>query len=189
MTKKQTRRPAKRTQRTTSRRGPRTVARPKTREAFIKMPDKQRQDYTSAVNAVAKMRADGLSLPKAARAVGIHANTVRRLAGPALRKDKRGLWTATKRDSLLRVLTVPGSRGDREIATKDSRVAVHIARYFAAVRRYIHTADASGLVEFRKLMLTDAKGKRITLVTNLRVLLDLGNAGVLSFESLYARTA
>jgi hypothetical protein len=188
MAKKRTRRLSKRTRRTaTKRRTP--TARPSTLAAFIKMPDKHRQDYTSAVNAVAKMRADGLSLPKAARAVGTDAKTVRRLAGPALRKNKHGRWTATKRDSLLRVLTVPGARGEREIATKDSRAAVHIARYFAAVRRYINTGNASGLVEFRKLKLTDAKGKRITLVTNRRVLLDLGRAGVLSFESLYARSA
>lgn len=188
MTKKQTRRP-KRNHRTTSRGRTRPTARPNTREAFLKMPDKQRLDYTSAVNAVAKMRADRLSLPKAARAVGVDSKTVRRFAGPALRKDKRGRWTAKKRDTLLRVLTVPGPRGDREVATKDSRAAVHIARYFEAVRRYINTTDASGLVEFRKLKLTDTKGKRITLVTNLRILLDLGHAGVLSFESLYARTA
>jgi hypothetical protein len=189
MAKRQTRQPKKRKQRATIRRRPRTAARPNTREAFIKMPDKQRQDYTSAVNAVAKMRADGLSLPKAARAVGIDAKTVRRLAGPALRKDKRGRWTATKRDRLVRVLSVPGPRGSREIAVSDSRAAVHIARYFEAVRRYIHKDDASGLIEFRKLKLVDTKGKRITLVTSLRVLLQLGHAGVLSFESLYARTA
>jgi hypothetical protein len=106
-----------------------------------------------------------------------------------LRKDKRGRWIATKRDSLLRVLRVPGPRGDREIATKDSRAAVHIARYFLAVRRHANTGDPSGLAEFRTLKLTDANGKRITLVTNLRLLIDLGHAGVLSFESLYARTA
>jgi hypothetical protein len=153
------------------------------------MPDRQRLDYISAVNAVAKMRADGLSLRKAARAVGTDAKTVTRLASPALRKDRRGRWTATKRDRLLRVLTLPGSRGNREIAVRDSRAAVHIARYFEAIRRYIHTGDASGLAEFRKLKLVDTKGKRITLVTNLRVLVQLGNAGVLSFESLYARTA
>ena len=153
------------------------------------MPDKERQDYTSAVNAVAKVRADGVSLPKAARAVGIDANTVRRFAGPALRKDKRGRWTATKRDSLLRVLTVPGPRGNREVVVKDSRTAVQIAKYFAAIRRYINTTDASGLVEFRKMKLMDASGKRITLVTNRRMLVLLGHAGVFSFESLYARTA
>jgi hypothetical protein len=153
------------------------------------MPDKERQDYVSAVNAVAKMRADGLSLPKAARAVGVDPRTVRRFAGPALRKDKRGRWTATTRDSLLRPLTVPGPRGNREVTVTDSRAAVHIARYFAAVRRYIHKDDASGLVEFRNLKLMDAQGKRITFVTNLRVLLQQGSAGVFSFESLYARSA
>jgi hypothetical protein len=135
------------------------------------------------------MRADGLSLPKAARAVGADTKTVARLAGPALRKDTRGRWTATKRDKLLRVLSVPTARGSREIVVTDSSVAVHIARYLDAIRRYIHNGDASKIVPFRELKLVDAKGRRIRLVTNLRVLVELGHAGVLSFESLYARTA
>lgn len=189
MAKKHTRRGPKPERRTKSRRAARTVARPTTYEAFLKMPDKPRQDYISSVNAVAKSRADDISLSKAARAVGINLKTVRRWVGPALRKDKRGRWVATKRDSLLRVLTVPGARGKREIAVKDSRAGVQMARYLVAVRKYIYTGDASGLVEFRKLRLIDSKGKRITLVTNRRMLVLLGHAGDFSFESLYARTA
>lgn len=189
MAKKKTRRPSKRTQATATKRRPPTVIRPNTLAAFLKMPAKERQNYISSTNALAKSRAEDVSLSKAARAVGVNLRTVRRWAGPALRKDKRGRWVAKKRDNLLRVLTVPGPRGTREIAVKDSRTAVHIAKYLAGVRKYIHTGDDSGLVEFRKMKLVDARGKRITLVTNRRMLVLLGHAGQFSFESLYARTA
>jgi hypothetical protein len=188
MAKTRTKRVSGRTRQAKARRTAHAAGRPRTREAFLRSSDRQRHNYVSAVNAIAKMRADGLSLPRAARAVGTDAKTVIRLAGPALRKDKRGRWKATKRDTLLRVLSLPSPRGNREIAVTNSRAAVHIARYFEAIRRYIHSGDASPLHQFRRVKLVDAKGKRIMLVTNLRALDQLGHAGVLSFESLYART-
>ena len=64
-----------------------------------------------------------------------------------------------------------------------------IGRFWTAVERYRDTGDASALREFRGKYIIDASGKRVRLLTNLHELDRLGSAGVLSFETLYARTA
>ena len=141
------------------------------------------------MNAVAKMRRDGLTLPQAARAVGIQPRLMIPLVRPALRKQRNGRWTVTQRDSLLRPLSIPGTRGTREIAVNDSRTATVISDYLRAVRPSVDTGNAALLKPFRKLKLLDANGKRISLVTNARALERLAEAGVLSFEDMYLRTA
>jgi hypothetical protein len=50
------------------------------------------------------------------------------------------------------------------------------------------TGDDSALKDFKSKYIIDAQGKRIPLLTNLDELDRLGSAGVLSFESLYARS-
>jgi anti-anti-sigma regulatory factor len=64
-----------------------------------------------------------------------------------------------------------------------------LGRYWAAVDRYRDTGDASALREFRGKYIIDTNGKQHRLLTDLRALDRLGSAGVLSFESLYARAA
>lgn len=153
---------------------------------FRKASNLARQQSAQTAILTSKMRANPrLSLSKVAKELGIDAKTAIRLAGRSLRKDKRGRWTATKTDTLLRVLTLPGPRGEREIPTKDSRTASQLGRYLNAVRRYVHNGDAEALKEFRRLKLVDASGRRISLVTNLRKLDELGHAGLLSFHIMY----
>ena len=167
-----------------------TVGRPRTRADFYKLSEAAQDKYTDALHAVAKMRSSrNLSLRQAARAAGIDAKVVTRLVGPALHKDKRGRWTATTRDRLLRVLNIPSARGTRDIAVTDSRTASHIGSYMDAIRKFIDTGgDPSVLKPFRKLRLLDANGRRISLLTNRRALERLGQAGMLSFETMYVRT-
>jgi anti-anti-sigma regulatory factor len=64
-----------------------------------------------------------------------------------------------------------------------------IGKYWNAVDRYRDTGDASALREFRGKHIIDANGKRIRLLTDLGELDRLGSAGLLSFETLYARAA
>ena len=161
----------------------------RTIQQFRKAPEAERERWTLAVNALAKMRAERLTLPQAARAMGVPSRVMIPLVRPALRKQKNGRWKATKRDRFWRVLNVPGPRGPREVAVRDSRTASQIASYSDAIRKYIRTGDASLLKPFRKLKVFDANGRRISLLTNVRALDQLGHAGLLSFESLYARTA
>jgi len=76
-----------------------------------------------------------------------------------------------------------------EIAVRDSREASLVGQYWAAVQKYLETGDASALRRVRRKTVTDADGKRVRLIKDLTELERLGSAGVLSFESLYAKAA
>jgi hypothetical protein len=114
---------------------------------------------------------------------------VLRAAPAAFRKLKNGRYEAKPIDRILRVVVVPTRKGLREIGVRDSRQASLIGRYWTAVERYRDTGDASALREFRGKHVTDAAGKRIRLLTDRGTLDRLGSAGLLSFETLYARAA
>mgnify|MGYP001552693203 FL=1 len=135
------------------------------------------------------MRADGLSLKKAAKQEGVAPRTVTRLAGRALKKQRNRSYTVTKTDSLLRVMMIPTSDVIQEISLRDSRQASALGRYSDAVQKYSRTGDASDVTKFRRKTVTDASGARVPLITDLQELDRLGSAGVLSFESVYARSA
>jgi len=80
-------------------------------------------------------------------------------------------------------------KGLREVATTDSRQAHVVSEYWIAVHRYLDpkTGDASALQTFKGKRIVDANGKRVSLLTDLAELDRLGNAGVLSFETIYAK--
>jgi hypothetical protein len=135
------------------------------------------------------MRTDGLSLKKAAKETGVNPRTVTSWSGRTIKKGKNGRYSVSKRDSLLRVVQVPALHGSREISLRDSRYASTIGKYHDAVQKYLRTGDSSQIEKFRGKRLKDANGEAIVLITDLAELNRLGSAGVLSFESLYARAA
>jgi hypothetical protein len=75
----------------------------------------------------------------------------------------------------------------REIATRDSREASKAAEYWNALHRYLSTGDASAIRKFNGKYITDANGSKIRLLTDLKELDRQGNAGNLSFETIYAK--
>src|SRR5260370_914144 len=77
----------------------------------------------------------------------------------------------------------------RDRWTRVTHVISKMGKYWLAVERYRDTGDASALRDFRGKHVIDATGKRTRLLTSLGALNHLGAAGVLSFESLYARAA
>jgi hypothetical protein len=89
----------------------------------------------------------------------------------------------------LRPLVIPTPKANSLIGVRDYRQAVLLADYWNAVQKYLETGDASALERFRGKHITDAVGAEILLITDLDELNRLGNAGSLSFESLYARSA
>lgn len=135
------------------------------------------------------MRADRVSLRVASREFGLDPRVVARLGKSALRKRKNGQYVAKRADKLLRILAIPTPEGVREIVIRDSRQASTLGKYWAAVAKYLQTGDASALAKFRRKRITDASGKKIRLILDTAALDQLGSAGVLSFESLYAKTA
>jgi hypothetical protein len=104
-----------------------------------------------------------------------------------LKKRKNGRYVAKAYDHLLRVVVVVSSEGLREVATRDSRQASKAGKHSAAVHRYLETGDAGALLRLKGKSIIDANGKRVALLTDLEELDELGSAGVLSFESLYAK--
>jgi hypothetical protein len=88
----------------------------------------------------------------------------------------------------LRVLVIPSRKGLREISTRDSRQATIVADYLNALHRYLATGESSALLSFRRTRVSGADGKKIALLTDLPTLDRLAAAGVLSFESIYARS-
>jgi len=180
--RKGTKKPASRPKSKGKQAAPRTA-----KEFFAKSPAFQ-DKWTRVTQAVSKVRAHG-SLPQAAKDVGLDPRTVLRWGKPALRKLRNGRYAAKASDRLLRVLVVLTHGGKREIALRDSRQASLIAEHWNAADRYVSTGEASAVRKFRDKWITDANGIKHLLLTDLAELNRLGNAGVLSFESIYARTA
>lgn len=155
---------------------------------FAVLPERVQDIHNRVAQAVAKMR-DGVSLQQAAREFGLNTETLVRLGGSALRKPPNGRYVARGTDRLFRILVLPTPRGLREIVLDDSRAASLVGKYWNAVHLYLATGDDSGLAEFVGEVVTDASGRRVPLLTNLDELDRLASAGVLSFESIYARNA
>jgi hypothetical protein len=161
---------------------------PRTLEEFFAMSERDQEFWGNVAQVVTEVR-EGASLRQASRKFDLNPRTVPQLAGPALRKLRNGRWAAKTHDRLLRVLLIATRKGLREIGVRDSRQASLLGKYWTAVDRYRDTGDASALREFRGKHITDATWKRVRLLTDRRALDRLGSAGMLSFETLYARAA
>jgi hypothetical protein len=172
-----------RSQRAKKKQGPRSL------EQYRAQPAKQQSVLIKVAHALTSMRTEKLSLAQAARAHGVDARTIKRYAGSALTKDSGQRYKVKPSDRVLRVLVVPTKRGLAEIAIRSSRNATTVGKYSAAVQTFLETGDDSELRQFQGQSIVDASGNRITFLTNLDELERLGSAGVLSFESIYARAA
>jgi hypothetical protein len=161
---------------------------PRNAAQYHAKPEKFKDTWDRVVAVVSKLRTEKTSLQQASKDLGISPRTVKRWAGSALQKQSSGKWSANKSDTLLRVLTIPTPQGIREIAVRGSRQATQLAEYWNAVRHYLQTGDASRLAKFQGKSIKDANGIQIPLPTDRKELNRLGSAGVLFFESLYARS-
>jgi hypothetical protein len=150
------------------------------------MPTKTRQIYMSALSLIALMR-EGFSLAAAMRQLGLTRAQVDAFGSSALRKLKNGRYVAKAHDRLLRVLRVVSNSGLREVGTRDSRQASKAGQHSSAVYRYFRTGDDSWLRQFEGEYVLDANGEKVPLLTDLEELDELGNAGVISFETIYAK--
>ena len=130
---------------------------------------------------------EGASLRRASREVGIDPRTVTRVAGSVLKQTRSGRYHSGKADRLQREVRIPSEGGLRDVVVRDSKQASLVGEYWNEVHTYLAKGDASGLERFAQRYVTDANGKRIPLLVGRDVLDELGNAGVLSFESIYAR--
>ena len=160
---------------------------PRSSQEYFAKPERFQDRWNRATHVISKMRTTGTSLRKASREFGIDPRVVVKLGKSALRKVSNGRYVAKAKDRLLRILSVPAPEGTREVALRDSVQASLLGQYWDAVQKYLQTGDASRLEKFKRKRIVLADRKRIRLITDPEQLGRLGNAGVLSFESLYAR--
>lgn len=150
------------------------------------MPESTQELYMVVVNFVALVRR-GFSRTRAMRELRLTRAQVDRFATSAFRKLKNGRYVAKAYDRLLRIVMVVSEHGLREVATRDSRQASKAGKHSAAVHLFLQTGNASRLRQFKGEYIIDAVGERVPLLTDLEELDELGSAGALSFESLYAK--
>jgi len=162
---------------------------PRTEAQYSAKPEKFKETWERVISTVAKMRTEKVSLTQASRETGISPRTVRRWGASALRKRPNGTYAAKPSDNLLRLVLIPTPDGPREIAVRGSKQVKLLAEYWNALHRYLQTGDATRLKTFEGKQITDANGVSIPLSVDLPALNRLGSAGVLSFESIYARGA
>jgi hypothetical protein len=166
-----------------------TNRKPQSAEQYFAQSKQAQDKWSRVTHVISKMRAEDISLREASREFGLDPRTVVRWGKPALKKRANGRYSAKPTDNLLRVLVVPTSDGLREVAVRDSRQASLLAEYWVAVQKFLETGDASALRKIRRKTIVDANGKRVRLIKDLTELERQGSAGVLSFESLYAKAA
>lgn len=128
-----------------------------------------------------------MSRTRAMRELKLTSRQVDRFGRSAMRKLTNGRYVAKTYDHLLRVVLVITNQGLLEVGTLDSRQASKTGRHSAAVHKYLETGDASALAQFKGKHLIDTGGEQIELLTDLEELEQLGSAGELSFETIYAK--
>ena len=157
-------------------------------EQFFALPERDQEFVVAMPGAVSLMKSDDLSASAAARASGIPPRVFIDRGRSALRKLKNGRYVAKRNDHLFRPVIVVSENGPVEVATRNFREASKAGKHSSAVERYLETGDDSALRRFRGKYIIDAQGNRIALLTDTDDLDELGSAGELSFESLYARS-
>lgn len=172
------------------RKRPRSAQRPrlpKTLAQYHAKPTRSQDAIDNVAHVITRMR-EGFSLKSAAAEYNVAPRTVVRLGKSALRKRADGRYVAKASDQLLRVLVVPARGGLTEVAVRGSRTASEVSEYFAASREFLDTGDDTKLRRYRRRTFKDASGRDVRYFTDLDELERLGDAGVLAFESIYARS-
>jgi len=141
-----------------------------------------------AFDALRRMREEDKSLTQAAWEAQTTPRTVRKYVAPALRKTPAGRYAPTRSDRLQRPLRFLTPDGVVSLNVRGSRAASEIARYGAAVDRYLRTGLTDALGEYRGKTLRVGRAT-YPFVTDARTLDRLANAGQVSFEDLYVLTA
>jgi hypothetical protein len=161
---------------------------PQTSAQYHAKPERFKETWDRVVTVISKMRSGKTSLQQAAKEYGISPGTVKRWAGSALQKQKSGKWAAKRSDRLLRVLKIPTPEGPREIGVRGSRQATQVAKLWNAIHKFLETGDQKEFAKFRGKFIKGADGVQIPFITDPKELNRLGSAGILNFETLYART-
>lgn len=159
---------------------------PKVRIDPKELPEPSRRAYYRALDALDRMRVDGLSLTEAADQADTTRRTMLKYVGRVLEKDASGEYVPKPWDRHIRYMRFPTAKGLIELKVKDSRSAQKLARYWNAVRDYLRGKTGSdGLRAFKGESIT-VDGEDHVFVTDPDILRRLGLAGEVQFNELYA---
>lgn len=147
---------------------------------FVPRTKREVEVFQGVLAAVSLSRREHLDLRLAAKVEGTNLRTILRYAPSAVEKRK-GKYRAKLFDRIPRLLNVIGPKGMFTYEVRSSRTASRIARYLNAVRKFIYKNDASALAEFRSKKIAGFK-----FITHLGTLKQLGQAGLLTLDRLYA---
>src|SRR5258705_11403006 len=101
-----------------------------------------------AFAVLARMRSRGESLSQAARLEHTTSRTVLRIIPRQFKRSNSGHYTAKKRDTLRRDLSVLGFDGYVPVVVRPSKQAQLASAHLVAVNRYLRTGDKEWLKPF-----------------------------------------
>jgi len=139
-----------------------------------------------ALEALSRIRSDGLSLTRAAKEAHTTPRTMRKHLGQALIKTAGGRYAATPSDRLTRHIRFLTKDGIVGIRVRGSKAASRVARHWAAVKHYLPTGETEALAEFRGRSIR-AGGVTYPFITDPETLEWIDAAGETSFERLYTQ--
>ena len=133
--------------------------------------------------ALGLMRREGASASKAAHSEKMKLETFRKGAGRFLYRSGRGKpWKARSKDQLRFSMTVLTSRGPLDVIVSNSRERKRLSEYNFALRMFRAGEDGADAA------LKAFEGKKVgghTLITDIKLLIELEEAGQLDFEGFY----
>ena len=146
--------------------------------SLAELPERSHSARDRSLRALWDIR-HGASPTQAARDNRVTTRTIKKYVGAALLQERPGgRIRATKSDRFVRYMQIPGAHGPIEIKARGSKQASEVARYKAAVNRYLG-GDLGALAPWH--------GKRISgveLITAGRTLKGLAQKELLPY-SLY----
>lgn len=133
--------------------------------------------------ALGLMRRQGASASEAARRERIKLNTLRKYAGRYLYRSGPGKpWKARSEDQLRFSMTVLTSRGPLDVIVPNSQERKLLSQYNFALQMFRAGEDGADAT------LKRFEGKKVgghTLITDIKLLIELEEAGQLDFEGFY----
>lgn len=158
---------------------------PKVRIDPKTLPEPSRRAYNRAVDALDRMRVEGLSMTEAAREAGTTRRTMLKYVGRVLERDDSGEYVAKPWDRHIRYMRFLTPKGARELKVKDSRSAQRLARYANAVRKFLNGQAGPEVLKLFESKSITVDGEENAFLTDTDVLRRLAAAGEVQFNELY----
>lgn len=139
--------------------------------------------HRRVLEALSIMRDEGIPVTPAAKRAGTVPATVKKYAGPALRRDARGRVAAKSTDRLFRRLPVLTAEGLKQLDLTASGDASVVGGHWSAIGHGLNTGNWSNVAAY--------KGRKVrghTLETDPDIIERHAQRGEVDFEDIYELT-